>query len=461
MTTPIIALIGRPNVGKSTLFNCLTQSRDAIVSDYSGLTRDRQYGYAQFEDKHFILIDTGGLQGKEQGIDEAMLQQTYLAIEEANIIFFMVDAKAGLMAIEKDLAHRLRKEDKKVFIVLNKIDGVDADIAAGDFHTLGLGAPLPIAAAHKRGILPLLEQALEDVTLSEELTPHQGVKLAIIGKPNVGKSTLVNRMLGEERVIVYDQPGTTRDSIFIPLERQGKHYVLIDTAGIRRKKNVHEGVEKFSIIKALRAVEAANVVIMVIDAREGITDQDLHLLGFVLDAGRSLLLAVNKWDGLDHATKQRIKENLHRRLGFLDFAKTHFISALHGTGVGDLFSTVNKVYQNAIRKHSSNKLSKLLEEATTQHAPPLSQGRRIKLRYAHPGGYNPPIIVIHGNQTDKLSEHYKRYLINFFRKKLRLEGTPIRLELRTGENPFAGIKNKLTASQLRKRKRLIKHVKNK
>lgn len=476
---PVVALVGRPNVGKSTLFNRLTRSRDALVADYPGLTRDRQYGKAEVEEHPFIVIDTGGIEGDEKGIDALMAEQSLIAIDEADAVLFMVDARAGLTSADQGIASHLRKQDKKVFLVANKVDGIDADSAVADFYSLGLGdAVHQIAAAHGRGVTQLLTLALTphieelgkpktdeneefngdyevDNGLSDEENIAQApeetdtIKLAIIGKPNVGKSTLTNRILGEDRVVVYDMPGTTRDSVYIPMEHNGRPYTLIDTAGIRRRKNVTDIVEKFSVIKTLRAIEDANVCLLIIDAQEGISDQDLSLLGFILEAGRSLVLAVNKWDGLDDHVKDRIKSELDRRLGFIDFARVHFISALHGTGVGHLYESVEEAFVSATKRISTSMVTKILDMAVFDHQPPMHQGRRIKLKYAHAGGYNPPIIVIHGNLAKNLPISYKRYLMNYYRKSLKIMGTPIRIEFRETSNPFAG-KKKLTYTEQKK-----------
>jgi GTP-binding protein len=347
--------------------------------------------------------------------------------------------------------------------VVNKIDGVDHHVATAEFHALGMGAPFAITASHKRGVTSLMEAVLKDVAPEpeEEQFPGKSIKIAIVGKPNVGKSTLVNRILGEERVLAYDMPGTTRDSINVPFERDGKRYTLIDTAGVRRRAKVEDKLEKFSVIKALQAIEHANVVILVVDAHQGITDQDSHLLGFVLDAGRALVIAVNKWDGLEPEQRQYVKKELQRKLQFIDFAEIHFISALHGTGVGDLYKPIQKACEAAYRDMSTSVLSKVLEDAVQAHPPQLVKGRRIKLRYAHQGGKNPPVIVIHGNQVDKVPGHYKRYLVNYFRQSLQLYGTPIRLEFKSGANPFAGKRQTLTPRQVRRKKRLMRHVKGK
>ena len=475
----LIAIVGRPNVGKSTLFNRLTRSRDALVADYPGLTRDRQYGKAEVEEHPFIVIDTGGIHGDEEGIDALMAEQSLMAIEEADAVLFLVDARDGLTSADYGIADYLRKQDKKIFLVANKVDGIDADSAVADFYSLGLGdAVHQIAAAHGRGVTQLLTLALTphieelgkpkteeneefdgdyevDSGLSDEENIAQApeetdtIKLAIIGKPNVGKSTLTNRILGEDRVVVYDMPGTTRDSVYIPMEHNGRPYTLIDTAGIRRRKNVTDIVEKFSVIKTLRAIEDANVCLLIIDAQEGISDQDLSLLGFILEAGRSLVLAVNKWDGLDDHVKDRIKSELDRRLGFIDFARVHFISALHGTGVGHLYESVEEAFVSATKRISTSMVTKILDMAVFDHQPPMHQGRRIKLKYAHAGGYNPPIIVIHGNLAKNLPISYKRYLMNYYRKSLKIMGTPIRIEFRETSNPFAG-KKKLNYTEQKK-----------
>ena len=505
MTTPVVALVGRPNVGKSTLFNRLTRTRDALVADFPGLTRDRKYGHAHLAGYDFIVIDTGGIDGTEEGVEEKMAEQSLLAIEEADIVLFLVDARAGLTSADIGIANYLRqRQNKTTVVVANKVDGIDADSHCAEFYQLGLGEIAQIAASQGRGIANLMEQvlsplaekmaekeeesavenddvsemaqhdewdedfdfsneedtALLDEELAQEQTPDsQNIKIAIVGRPNVGKSTLTNRILGEDRVVVYDMPGTTRDSIYIPMERDGQQYTLIDTAGVRKRGKVHLAVEKFSVIKTLQAIQDANVVLLVIDARENISDQDLSLLGFILNAGRSLVIVVNKWDGLDTDVKDRVKSELDRRLDFIDFARVHFISALHGSGVGNLFDSVKEAYECATQKMTTSMLTRILQIAVDEHQPPMISGRRVKLKYAHPGGYNPPIIVIHGNQVDKLPDSYKRYLSNHFRRSLKIIGSPIRLQFQEGNNPFAGKRNKLTPNQLRKRKRLMKFIK--
>ena len=493
--TPVVALVGRPNVGKSTLFNRLTRSRDALVADFPGLTRDRKYGQAKVGEMEFIAIDTGGIDGTEEGIELKMAEQSLLAIDESDVVLFLVDARAGVTPGDIVIANHLRRQQKKVFLVANKTDGIDADLVVGDFYELGFGGEIyQIAAAHGRGVHSLLEYALApylevlqqrdgdadaddedewndawdelevselDEESDEEAQPFADlpIKFAIVGRPNVGKSTLTNRMLGEERVIVFDMPGTTRDSIYIPMARDEQQYIIIDTAGVRKKKKIYETVEKFSVVKTLQAIEDANVVILVVDAREGISDQDLSLLGFILHTGRSIVIAVNKWDGLEQDVKEEIKQELDRRLGFVDFARIHFISALHGSGVGHLFESIQEAYQSATRRIGTSILTKIMNMAQDDHQPPLVRGRRVKLKYAHAGGYNPPRIIIHGNQVKDLPDSYKRYLMNYYRKSLKIMGTPIHIDFQEGENPFEGKKNKLTQSQIRKRRRMIKFVK--
>ena len=485
---PVVALVGRPNVGKSTLFNRLTRTRDALVADFPGLTRDRKYGRAEIEGREFICIDTGGIDGTEDGVETRMAEQSLLAIEEADVVLLKVDARSGLMPADEAIAQHLRSREKPTFLVANKTDGLDPDQAVVDFYALGLGEIYPIAASHGRGVLSLLEHVLlpwmEDLAPQEEVdedaeywaqfeAEENGeeeeeddfdpqslpIKLAIVGRPNVGKSTLTNRILGEERVVVYDMPGTTRDSIYIPMERDGREYVLIDTAGVRKRGKITDAVEKFSVIKTLQAIEDANVVMLVIDAREGISDQDLSLLGFILNSGRSLVIVVNKWDGLSQEVKEQVKETLDFRLGFIDFARVHFISALHGSGVGNLFESVREAYDSSTRRVGTSMLTRIMTMAVEDHQPPLVRGRRVKLKYAHAGGYNPPIVVIHGNQVKDLPDSYKRYLMNYFRKSLDVMGSPIRIQFKEGENPYANKRNTLTPTQMRKRKRLMKHIK--
>lgn len=438
---PVVALIGRPNVGKSTLFNRITGSRDAIVANYAGLTRDRQYGEAKYEGRHFMLIDTGGLTGQEKGIDQVMAAQSWTAVEEADIVLLMVDARAGLLPDDQWIIQELRSRNRSFHLVVNKIDGVDYDAALAEFYQTGCEHLLPVTASHGRGVKSLLDFVIEHLPELDEEEPataqEDGIKIAVVGRPNVGKSTLVNRLLGEERVVVYDMPGTTRDSIYIRYTRNDKPYTIIDTAGVRRRKNVRETVEKFSIVKAIQAIKDAHVTVLLVDAQEDLVDQDLNLLGMCIEAGRGLVVAVNKWDGLSIEQKERVKSELERRLNFIDYAEIHFISALHGSGVGKLYQSIEKAYESATKKLTTRRLSQILEAAVAEHNPPMIAGRRIKLRYAHAGGQNPPVIVIHGNQTDKLPNSYKRYLEKVFRKQLDLSGTPIRIEFKTSVNPYA------------------------
>jgi GTP-binding protein len=453
--TPVIALVGRPNVGKSTLFNRLTRSRDALVADFPGLTRDRKYGNGMLGDKTYTVIDTGGISGDEDGIDAAMAEQSMQAIDEADIVLFMVDARAGLHMADEAIANHLRVNQKKTWLVVNKVDGLEEHSAMADFWQLGLGDPYPIAASHGRNVTSLIEVVLEPFPERDESIPAdtgtKGIRIGIIGRPNVGKSTLVNRLLGEERVVVFDEAGTTRDAIEIPFERRGKPYVLVDTAGVRRRKNVSEIAEKFSIIKTLEAIKECHVAVVVLDARTGLVEQDLHLLDYVLTSGRALVLAVNKWDGLEHEAKEKMKSEIKRRLGFADYAEMHFISALHGTGVGDLYPSIERAFASANSHWSTNRLTSILQDAVTQHQPPLVHGRRIKLRMAHQGGSNPPIIVVHGNQTGSLPEAYRRFLTNTFRKVLKVRGTPLRFEFRSGKNPFDNMADASDREKAKKR----------
>lgn len=456
---PVIALVGRPNVGKSTLFNRLTRSRDALVADQPGLTRDRKFGEGKLGDHPYIVIDTGGLTGEVEGVESLMADQSWLAVQEADIVLFMVDARAGLTPEDDNIARHLRTTGKTIHLVVNKTDGLNPDIVTAEFYSLGLGEPLAIAAAHGRGVHAMIETVLDELSDLEEISEDEeekGIKIAVIGRPNVGKSTLANRILGEERVVAFDMPGTTRDSIYLPFERNDQQYTLIDTAGIRRRARVKEAVEKFSVIKALQAIEDAHVVIMLLDGQEGISEQDASLLGFIMDAGRALVLAVNKWDGLDEDQKDKVHRELEVKLPFLTYARTHYISALHGSGVGNLFKSIEEAYTAATRDLPTNQLTELLNHLVEVHQPPLVKGHRIKLRYAHQGGKNPPVIVVHGNKTADVPDSYRRYLINGFQKKLKLFGTPLRVEFKTGKNPFAGRKNILTHRQMEKRKRLRK-----
>ena len=444
---PTLVFVGRPNVGKSTLFNRLTRTQDALVADFPGLTRDRQYGTASYEDKSFLVVDTGGV-----GVEDFL-----------SYIFFLVDARAGLTPTDEKIAQHLRKHGKKIRLIVNKTDGLDEAVVTAEFQQLGFSDIHAISATHGRGVQQLLQAVTADFpkTKIELPTEETAIRVAMIGRPNVGKSTLVNRILGEERMVVYDMPGTTRDSVEVPFEREGQDYILVDTAGIRRRSRVDEKIEKFSIIKTLGAIEAAHVCVMLIDAQEALTDQDLHLIGFIINSGRSLVVAVNKWDGLDVDHKDKIKESILRKLQFAEFAKFHFISALHGSGVGRLFKDIKEAYRSALKKIATPELTRILQELVEKHQPPLVHGRRIKLRYAHAGGQNPPLVVIHGNQVDALPMHYKRYLIKEFTRRLNLVGTPLQLSFKGGENPYEGKKNTLTHSQLKNRKRMMTWAKKK
>lgn len=444
-TLPSIVLVGRPNVGKSSLFNCLTKTRHALVADIPGLTRDRLYGKGAVGDQPYIVVDTGGLTGsKERDIAFLMEQQTQRAITEADHVLFLVNAREGLSALDQQLAQLLRRLNKKITLVINKSEGLDPDLLQSEFSLMGFDPTSfsIISAIHGQGIQGLMEKVLNNFpniqALPSEISEHAlskedvipRINVSIIGKPNVGKSTLLNRILGEERAIVFDQPGTTRDCIANDVEYRGKLYTFIDTAGIRRKSKTVQEIEKFSVIKSLQAIEASNVVLLVIDAQKGISEQDLHLLGFILESGRALIIAVNKWDGLSNEQRAQVKKDLDRRLQFVPFAKLIFISALHGTGVGNLFALIQQAYRSATQSLSTSRLTRLLEQAVNAHQPPLSRGRTVKLRYAHPGGYNPPVILIHGQHASFLPESYRRYLENFYRKALKIIGSPIRIELR-------------------------------
>ncbi len=459
---PVIALVGRPNVGKSTLFNRLTRSRDALVANIPGLTRDRQYGQGLLGASPYIVIDTGGISGDEQGIDFEMAAQSLQAIEEANVVLFMVDARDGLTPTDSFILDHLRKNNKTVYLVINKVDGLDVDQAMSEFYVTGMEFLFPITATQGRGVTKMIDSVLsefpEHAPEGEDLAAgDENIKIAIAGCPNVGKSTLVNRMLGEERVVVYDQPGTTRDSIYIPFERHGRQYTLIDTAGIRRRGKTREVAEKFSVVKSLQSIQDANVVIMVLDAQKGIVEQDMHLLDYVIQAGRGLVIALNKWDGMDDHQRNDVKSEVKRRLAFADFAQVHFISARHGTGVGDLYRSVHKAYKSARKELSTNLLTRILQAATSEHAPPTINNRRIKLRYAHVGGHNPPIVVIHGKQTDKLPDSYRRFLEKYFRNALKLEGTPIRIEFKSSDNPFTEKEKNLSPQKVAQKRRIKKN----
>ncbi|MHB1075084.1 ribosome biogenesis GTPase Der [Thiobacillus sp.] len=463
---PTLVLVGRPNVGKSTLFNRLTGTRDALVHDMPGMTRDRHYGRGRIGGKPYLVVDTGGLEPvAKEGIMAEMARQTLQAIDEADAIIFMVDARSGLTPQDKVIADRLRRATCPVLLAVNKAEGMNRAVVTAEFHELGLGEPLAISGAHGDGISDLVDEALAPFSEEEEKTDEFGIpKIALVGRPNVGKSTLVNALVGEERVIAFDQPGTTRDSIYVEFERDGKPYILIDTAGVRRKGKVFETVEKFSVIKTLQAIEDANVVVLVLDARENVSEQDAHLAGFVLETGRALVVAVNKWDGLSVEQRDDIKRDIGRKLAFLDFARFNYISALKSKGLDTLLKDVEAAHAAAFLKMSTPKLTRVLEMAVEQHAPPKNGLFRPKPRYAHQGGKNPPVIVLHGNALEGLRDDYKRYLESSFRKAFKLQGTPLRIQVKedSGKNPFEGkARAPLTeseATRMRRKKRVRRKV---
>lgn len=455
--TSIIALVGRPNVGKSTLFNRLTRSRDALVAAQPGVTRDRKYGIANHEGRSFVVVDTGGMMEGVSGIAELMFKQAQLAIEEADMVLFLVDGCEGVSALDEAITEQLRRCQKPLQLVVNKAEGRNKELIASEFYRLGLGTPAIISARQGQGINELLRNLLIRLPVAEEVKPEaQRLQFAIVGRPNVGKSTLVNRMLGEERVLSSDEPGTTRDSIAVPFCYHDKYYTLVDTAGVRRRARVVDTLEKFSVAKTLQAIEAAQVVILIVDACDSLVEQDLHLAGLVLESGRAVVLAVNKWDGLPLEQRHRVKVDLDRRLPFLEFARKHFISALHGSGVGGIFTSIDEAYQSAHCHLSTGRLNRALAVAVEKHSPPMVRGRRIKLRYAHQGGHAPPKIIIHGSQAEAVPDSYRRYLINQFRVAFSLTGTPIALEFKTVKNPFEGRTNALTQRQIKRRGRLIR-----
>jgi GTP-binding protein len=437
---PIVAIVGRPNVGKSTLFNRLTRSRDAIVANVPGLTRDRHYGRGRVGDKPYLVVDTGGFEpvAKDGSILHEMARQARQAVDEADAILFVVDTRAGLTPQDRAVAEELRRSGRRVFLVVNKAEGMDQSTAGAEFHALGLGDPLPVSAEHGDHVPDLMDIVLAGMPAArEDAEEDRHPRIAIVGRPNVGKSTLVNALLGEERVVVFDQPGTTRDSIYIEFERDGRRYTLIDTAGLRRRGRVSDAPEKFSVMKALQAIEDANVAILVLDARQDISEQDAHVAGFILEAGRALVVAVNKWEKLPGDERDLVKRALMRKLEFLAFARLHFISALAGQGLVPLLKSVNEAYAAAMAKLPTPKLTRALERAVAQQPPPRHGANRPKLRYAHQGGVNPPRVVIHGNSVDQVPDSYRRYLERFFREAFKLQGTPLRVELRSGSNPYA------------------------
>lgn len=442
---PVIALVGRPNVGKSTLFNRLTRSRDAIVADYAGLTRDRHYGQGQLGKREYIVIDTGGFEPTaESGIFREMAKQTRQAVAEADVVIFIVDARAGLSAQDHDIADYLRRLGKPCLLVANKAEGMREGAQLAEFYELGLGEVLPVSASHGQGVRSMLEAALDALDLPEldedseaEPDPDAPIRLAVAGRPNVGKSTLINTWLGEERLVAFDLPGTTRDAITVPFERGGRKFELIDTAGLRRKGKVFEAIEKFSVVKTLQAIESANVVLLLLDATQGVSEQDAHIAGFILDAGRAVVLAVNKWDAVDAYQRELVQRSIETRLAFLKFAEIHFISAIKRQGLGPLWGSIAKAHQAATAKLPTPQLTRLLQEAVQFQAPRRSGMFRPKLRYAHQGGMNPPVIVVHGNSLEGVTEAYKRYLEGRFRKAFDLTGTPLRVEMKTTRNPYA------------------------
>ena len=455
---PVVALVGRPNVGKSTLFNRLTATRDALVADFPGLTRDRRYGVARFDDRRLIVIDTGGL-AAERSSDMAALvaEQVELAIDEAPAVVLVVDHKTGLTAEDARVAELLRRKAKPVAVAVNKAEGTLGELAEAEFHALGLGAPIGISALHGQGIDKLLDAvgAVRDDG-AEEAAAAEGPKVAVIGRPNVGKSTLINRLLGANRLVTSPEPGTTRDSVLVPCERDGRKFVLIDTAGIRRRARVSEAIEKYSIVQSLQAIEDAGAVIALLDARAGVTDQDLHLVGLAAERGRALAIGINKWDGLTGGERRVVERELDRKLDFVPYASVHYVSALHGSGIAELLTSALKAHELAGAEYATPRLNKVLQDALAANPPPLVRGRQVRPRYAHQGGRYPTLIVVYGNQVQRLPTHYKRYLENAFRDALRVRGTPIRIELRTGENPFAVKRNRLTPRQAKSKRRQLR-----
>jgi GTPase len=466
---PAVVLVGRPNVGKSTLFNRLTSTRDALVADYPGVTRDRRYGYARHEGRAYLAIDTGGLgEVATAGMQALVEHQVDFALDEADAIVFVVDHKDGLTAEDERIAERLRRAGKPVTIAVNKAEGADAALAEADFFRLGFGRPFRVTALHGQGVAALMASVLEPFAAEGgegaegdeadgAARRERGPKLAVIGRPNVGKSTLINRLIGADRLVTSAEPGTTRDSIVVPCERDGRRFALIDTAGIRRRARVSEAIEKYSIVQSLQAIEDAGVVIALLDAREGVTDQDMHLIGLTANRGRALVIGINKWDGLSSGQRTRAQAEAERKLDFVPYAKLHHISALHGSGIAELVRSALAAYDAAGVDLPTPRLNQLLKDATTEHAPPMVRGRQVRLRYAHQGGRYPPIVVVHGSQAERVPAAYRRYLENRFREALKLEGTPIRVELKSGDNPFAGRRNKLTPRQRERRRRVIKH----
>ena len=463
---PVVAIVGRPNVGKSTLFNALTRTRDALVANMPGVTRDRQYGLSSVGETQCVLIDTGGLVGQAEGIDYLTAQQVHQAIEESQLVLFVVSAKEGLTSEDEEISLLLRQHDKPVLLIGNKTDGTDPDVSLAEFAALGMGETLAVAASHRRGMTSLMEEVAAvlpppDQEGEDSEEEDDRLRLAIVGRPNVGKSTLVNRMLGEDRVMAYDLPGTTRDSISSFMERDGVKYELIDTAGVRRRSKVTEVVEKFSVIKALQAIDRAHVVVLMLDAGEGITDQDTTLLGHILRQGRALVIVLNKWDGMGEEERKAVLSEMDRRLQFVTWARQVRLSALHGSGLKELIKAVREAWRSATIDMPTPELTRVLQKAWEAHQPPMSQGRSSRLRFAHSGGNLPPRIIIHGNRTEAIPASYKRYLENVFIKHFKLRGTPLQIEFRSGDNPYKDRKNKLTQRQIAKRKRLKKFTSRK
>lgn len=434
---PTVVLVGRPNVGKSTLFNRLTKTRDALVADQPGLTRDRHYGHGRVGDRPYLVVDTGGFEPVvDEGIMFEMARQTLQAIDEADAIVFIVDGRVGVTPQDKIIANRLRQSDRPIFLAVNKVEGMNESVATADFHELSLGNPVAISATHGEGVRHLIKDVLSHFPDAEEEPDLKHPKFAVVGRPNVGKSTLVNSILGEERVIAFDAPGTTRDSIYIDFERNNTQYTIIDTAGVRRRSKVDDAIEKFSVIKTMKAIEDANVAVLVLDATQDVSDQDARVAGFVLECGRALVVAINKWEVATEEQKDRIKREIARKLAFLDFAKFHYISALQGKGVGDLFASIDQAYAAAMVKIPTPKLTRALQLALERQQPPLSGRVRPKMRYAHQGGMNPPVVVIHGNALDSVPATYWRYLEHTFMKLFKLQGTPLRVQYKQSDNPY-------------------------
>ena len=463
---PLVALVGRPNVGKSTLFNGLTRTRDALVHDEPGVTRDRNYGICRLDEEHpFAVCDTGGLTDQQDGLPGATAKQSRAAAEEADLVLFVVDGREGPSALDQTILAWLRKTGRPFYLVVNKTDGLNEESCVNEFARFGVENVIPIAAAHQRGIPQLLEAVLPRLPRdldAEVLDDDPGrMRVAFIGRPNVGKSTLVNRLLGEERMIASDVPGTTRDSIAVDMERDGRPYRLIDTAGLRRRGKVEEAVEKFSVFKTLQAIQSCQIAVVMLDAGEGVTEQDATVLGHVLEAGRALVIAVNKWDGQSDYQREQTRDLLDRKLSFCTWAEQVTISAKHGTGMRELFAAIHRAHASATRKFTTSEITKALEIAYETFPPPAVRGHVAKLRFAHPGGENPPLFVVHGTRLRTLPDSYRRYLENFFRKRFKLVGTPVKFVFKENHNPYEDKKNVLTEKQVEKRRRLIRHVKRK